>query len=59
MAIKRGAPPTRHRADRPTPTAAPDSLPPGQAKKITGKNGNAEHGHRLRSPGKGGGKGHK
>ncbi|MEV0828519.1 serine/threonine-protein kinase [Nonomuraea rubra] len=59
VAIKRGAPPTRHRADRPTPTAAPDSLPPGHAKKITGKNGNAEHGHELRSPGKGGGKGHK
>ncbi|MGW3348874.1 serine/threonine-protein kinase [Nonomuraea rubra] len=59
VAIKRSTRPTRHRTDRPTPAAAPDSLPPGQAKKITGKRGTTEHGHKLRTPGKGGGKGHK
>ncbi|MGP4095477.1 hypothetical protein [Nonomuraea sp. KM90] len=58
-AIKRGTPANRHQAGPPARTAAAESVPPGQAKKITSKTGKAKDGHKLRSPGKGGGKGRK
>jgi serine/threonine protein kinase len=51
--------PTGQQADRPTRAAAPDSMPPGQAKKIAGKSGKVNQGHKPHQPGKGGGKGHK
>ncbi|MFB4269698.1 protein kinase [Nonomuraea sp. GTA35] len=54
VTIKRSAPSTRHRGGRPAPATTADSLPPGQAKKVTGQNGNAKHVHKLRSPVKGG-----
>ncbi|MGP4102584.1 hypothetical protein ACTWPW_49670, partial [Nonomuraea sp. KM90] len=56
-AVTRGTPTAQHQAEPPAPSAAP-SLPPGQAKK-TSKKGKAELGHKLHSPGKGGGKGRK
>ncbi|MGP4102550.1 serine/threonine-protein kinase [Nonomuraea sp. KM90] len=57
--ISRGTPAGRHQAEPPTRTAAAESVPPGQAKKITSKKGKVKDGHKLRSPGKGGGKGRK
>ncbi|MFI6294876.1 serine/threonine-protein kinase [Nonomuraea sp. NPDC050790] len=54
---RRDTPATGRQAEGPAPTAA-KSLPPGQAKKTTGS-GTAKSGHKLHSPGKGGGKGHK
>ncbi|MEV0389522.1 protein kinase [Nonomuraea sp. NPDC050643] len=66
VSIKRGTPATPHQDERPArASAVTDALPPGQAKKTTGKNGKSgksgkvTHGHKLRSPSKGGGKGHK
>ncbi|MEV4176394.1 protein kinase [Nonomuraea sp. NPDC049709] len=56
-AINRGTPTARHRAEPPAPSAVA-SVPPGQAKKA-GKKGAVGLGHKLRSPGKGGGKGRK
>ncbi|MFD0476042.1 hypothetical protein ACFQ0B_53355 [Nonomuraea thailandensis] len=59
VAIKRDAPATRPRTERPAPAATTNALPPGQAKKVTGKSRDAKHVHKLRSPGKGHGKGRK
>ncbi|WP_170246554.1 serine/threonine-protein kinase [Nonomuraea zeae] len=60
VVIRRGTPAARHQADRPARVpAVAASVPPGQAKKTIGKNDKVKHGHKLGTPGKGGGKGHK
>ncbi|MBB5085138.1 serine/threonine-protein kinase [Nonomuraea endophytica] len=53
---RRGTPATWRQTEEP---AGARPQPPGRAKKTTGDNGKVKHGHKLRSPGKGGGKGHK